>query len=95
MRTHCEFRGCGCLRHVGSGDGLCGVCLHASCWHKNDGFQFKSNRATARRPVYEKCVWASISATERECPRVGLPQVPPLSDVNALAYCVDIIVLPV
>ncbi len=83
-RTQCEFRGCPCRKHVGGPNQICGICMHAACWHKIDKTQFKSTRPAARKPVYFA---ESVIRTPK------MPQVPPLPDEDI--FCPTVIGLPV
>ena len=65
-RIQCEFRGCPCRKHIGGPNQICGICMHAACWHKIDTTQFKSTRMTAHKPQYFV--------------EPIMPQVPPLPD---------------
>ena len=77
-RLECQFGECRC-RHWTGANKLCGVCLHAPCWHKRRVWtgQFVSQRHAARTPSYF-CL-------------VTMPEVPPLPG----EYCPMVIGLPV
>ena len=83
-RIQCEFRACPCRKHVGHPRHICGICMHAACWHKIDRTQFESTRAIVHKPVY--CKRIHIFS-----PR--MPEVPPLPGDDE--FCPTVTGLPV